>query len=80
MTVVFVPVTSSNIVALGYEAGKLYARFRGGTYEYDDVPPEVFDRLLAVDADPHGSVGSAFNEMVKRAGFPYRKLELEEAA
>ena len=46
-----VPVESSSIELVGYDAGtrELYVRFhnRGRTYVYEDVSPEQFEALLA---------------------------------
>lgn len=49
------PVSSSNLAAVGYdpETQTLAVEFRsGGTYEYYDVPQQVFDGLLS--AASHG--------------------------
>ena len=49
------PVSSSNIAAVGYDLGTqtLTIEFRsGGTYEFYDVPEEVFQGLMA--ASSHG--------------------------
>lgn len=71
-----VPVVSSNLAAVGYDPAErtLYVAFKSGAlYAYDDVPPTV--PLLLWDVYRcGGSIGSALNVYVKRAGFPYRRL------
>lgn len=77
-----VPVTSSNVAAVGYDRGarRLYVRFLaqdggfGSLYEYEGVPVEIFDVLMETE-EISGSVGRAFNELVKRGGFTYRRVE-----
>ena len=75
-------VASSNLLAVGYDPARetLYVAFKPdprrpnpALYAYADVPPEVSELLWDVHRRG-GSVGSAFNEHVKRAGFPYRRL------
>lgn len=65
-----VPVTSSNVAAVGHRGTDLFVRFRnGGLYRYEAVPAEVFRRLLAAE-----SPGKFLNAEVK----PFhvcRKLE-----
>lgn len=70
-------VDSSQIVRIGYDEETLKAqvafkdRRTGGvsaTYEYDNVPKEVVDNIIAAP-----SVGQAFNGSLK-FGFNYRKL------
>lgn len=58
-----IPVASSNIDSIGYDEDteKLRVRFNdGGTYEYQDVPGNVFTGLR--DA---ASVGSYFHNRIK---------------
>lgn len=65
------PVESSNIKALGYDPDTqvLAAEFLNGTtYHYDAVPPPIFDTLMAAE-----SKGSAFNTLVKKGGFDFKK-------
>ena len=65
------PVESSNIKALGYDPADetLQADFLNGTtYIYFAVPPKVFEDLMAAE-----SKGSAFNTLVKKGGFSFRK-------
>lgn len=77
-------VQSSNIASIGYNEvkGEMYIRFRDGSlYVYYDVPKIVYQqvkqgRLPAAvsDYNPH-SVGGTFWKMVRRAGYPYKKLQ-----
>lgn len=59
-----IPVSSSNIDAVGYEpmpVARLYVRFKNGrTYLYENVPPDVYDGLSHAP-----SVGEYFNEHIK---------------
>lgn len=49
-----IPVTSSNISAIGYEGSTLYVRFNNGSlYEYYNVPSSVYSGLMS--ASSHGS-------------------------
>lgn len=48
------PVESSAVKAVGYEDGSLFVEYKaGGVYEYEDVPTDVFMKLITAD-----SVGS----------------------
>jgi hypothetical protein len=72
-----VPVTSSRIVSVGYEADtrKLQVEFKGGrVYEYADVPPEIYTRLLEANADKDQSLGIHFHKLVKKPGYVYTRL------
>ena len=67
-----VPVSSSQISAIGYEQETLKAQVRftnGSLYEYDDVPKSTIDAVMGAD-----SVGKAFNLLMKY-GFNYRRIE-----
>lgn len=56
-----IKVESSNINAIGYEAGMLFVRFNNGlVYAYSNVPQEVYDGLTAAE-----SKGRYINESVK---------------
>lgn len=58
-----IPVTSSNIEAIGYDVGSetLSVEFKNGsTYQYFDVPERVFEELR--DA---GSVGAYLSSNIK---------------
>lgn len=66
------PVSSSNLAAVGYdeESSTLRVEFLNGTsYEYYNVPKEVFEDLLNA-----GSKGQYFNANIKKGGYPYSKL------
>ncbi len=64
-------VDSSNITALGYKEGDLFVRFKGtGTYRYKAVPLEVAARVVFAE-----SPGSTLNELVKKPGFAFEKVE-----
>ena len=45
-----IEVTSSNVIAIGYENDKLYVDFASGLYEYDDVPREVYENFLTAES------------------------------
>lgn len=58
-----IPVSSSNIAAVGYDASNYVLRVQfnnGRTYEYDDVMPNVYENLIQA-----ASVGQVFNATVK---------------
>ncbi|MEM7735375.1 MAG: KTSC domain-containing protein [Deinococcota bacterium] len=56
-----IPVDSSNIASVGYEANTLEITFNsGGTYQYKNVPESVFRELL--DAP---SKGKFFHQHIK---------------
>ena len=72
MAMEMVPVSSSQISEIGYDAEtqKAQVRFNNGSlYEYDDVPKSTIDAVIGAD-----SVGRAFNLLMK-FGFNYRRLE-----
>ena len=65
------PVSSSNLAAVGYdpETQTLAIEFQsGGTYEYYDVPQQVFDGLLST-----GSLGQYFQSNI-RGSYRYARL------
>lgn len=67
------PVTSTNLASVGYDAATstLEVEFRhGGVYQYSGVPSEVHAGLMA--ADSHGKYLDAH---VKKAGYPYKKID-----
>lgn len=53
------PLTSSNLVAAGYEASSqiLRIQFKNATYDYFGVPEFIFQNLLT--ADSHGKYHAA---------------------
>lgn len=63
-----VPVCSSNLASVGYEAGILYISFHsGGTYWYRNVPERVYRELMS--APSHGKY---FHAHIKGV-YPYGK-------
>lgn len=69
-----IPVQSSNLAGLGYDADaeELYAQFNNGSfYKYKGVPGE---EVLGVLFDPD-SQGKAFNSRIKDGAYPYEKLD-----
>lgn len=66
-----IPVSSSNIAAVGYEEGSmtLTVEFLSGTvYQYFDVSSQVYQELMAA-----GSVGTYFSQNI-RNNYRYTKL------
>ena len=66
-----VPVRSTNIAEVGYDpaARRLEIRFRGGrTYEYLNVPTDVFEGLLNAS-----SKGAYFHRRI-RGRYPTRRV------
>jgi hypothetical protein len=66
------PVTSSNLRSVGYDrhTRTLEIEFvSSGVYQYFDVPPEVFEALMAAP-----SKGAYFEQGVRKAGFKFLKL------
>ena len=64
------PVSSSNIAAVGYDAGNqtVYVQFlNGSTYAYKGVPEHEFQNLLTAP-----SVGSYLNRNFKNV-YPYER-------
>ena len=68
-----IPVESSQIAAVGYDAGtqKLQVRFKHGNslYEYSDVDQGTYDAMMA----PGTSVGSFHSSNIKGC-FAYERL------
>jgi hypothetical protein len=60
MGVQMIPVSSSTIVAVGYDsaAQQLLVEFRNGTYVYYAVPKYVYDGLMS--AYSHGEYHAAY--------------------
>ena len=65
-----VPVSSSNLVAVGYDPTThiLRIQFRRGVYDYYDVPENVYRGLM--NASSHGEYHAAY---IKNA-YRYRNL------
>lgn len=67
-----VAVESSELRSVAYERETrvLEVRFvKGERYQYFQVPPSVFDRLLAAE-----SKGRFFNEHVRNAGYRFERV------
>jgi hypothetical protein len=69
---------SGHLKAMGYdkETRILKVRFPGGaTYQYRDVPPEVYEKLLAANKGiQNRSLGQEFHALVIKGGFKYEKI------
>ena len=65
-----VPVSSSNLVAVGYDAATqtLRIQFHSGTYDYYNVPEHVYHGLLNAP-----SKGQYHHNHIKHA-YPYRRI------
>lgn len=76
VNVEFTPVKSSNIKAVGHLIGMgLYVDFHNGRrYRYPDAPSSVHDALVAESKKKGGSVGRAFQRLVKDAGFSFEEV------
>lgn len=63
-------VNSSNIDEITWEDQTLTVTFKNGrTYDYQDVPTELYDALVAEAWKPDGSVGTVFNRLVRQGPF-----------
>jgi len=51
------------------EKGIIVGEFKTGTYQYSEVPANVFVELLAAK-----SKGKFFNEHIKKSGYPFVRL------
>ncbi|MFZ2493226.1 MAG: KTSC domain-containing protein [Thermoanaerobaculia bacterium] len=68
----YVPVSSTNIVAVAYDAttSTLGVRFHSGSeYEYRNVPVSIFIGLRSST-----SAGTYFDQNVRKAGFSFRQV------
>jgi hypothetical protein len=68
----YIPVSSTTVSAVGYdrETNTLGVRFQNGTeYHYFGVPEEIFVGLQSA-----GSVGSYFDQCVKKPGYAYTRV------
>ena len=78
MAIALIPIVSSQIAAVGYDAATrvLVIKFRASgrmaeaIYSYDGVPPELATGLIAAE-----SPGSYFHRHIRRGQFRYRRLE-----
>ena len=65
-----VPVSSSNLVSVGYEPASetLEVEFRHGVYQYYNVPQIVYEQLMHAP-----SIGSFFSTNIRNA-FAYSRV------
>lgn len=66
------PVSSSNLAAIGYDYDTAVLRIeflKGGLYEYQGVPSEVYEGFMSAS-----SKGTYFDQNIKKGGYPYQKL------
>lgn len=65
-----VPVSSSNLVAVGYDKANkiLRVQFNSGIYDYYDVPESIYDGLLSAQ-----SKGQYHSSFIKHS-FRYSKI------
>ena len=66
------PVSSSNLAAVGYiaETATLRIQFlHGGVYDYQGVSAEIHEALMAAP-----SKGQYFDQFIKKGGYPYNKI------
>jgi len=65
------PVNSSNIISIGYDAAKkiLEIEFKNGIYQYFEVPPKVYQKLM--ESKSHGKF---FYSNIKNAGYSFKKI------
>ncbi len=56
------PVTSSNVISIGYDASTetLEVEFQNGVYQYYDVPQPIHDEMIAAE-----SIGKFLNVCIK---------------
>ncbi len=73
----FVPVVSAALTAVNFDrrAGRLVIQFGEKFYEYEGVPGEAVLDFMFAD-----SIGSEFDKLVKKGGFPFRQITAEAAA
>ena len=65
-----IPVSSSNVVSVGYDEPSLTleVEYRAGVYQYTGVPPETYSDLMNA-----GSIGAFMNDVIK-PNFPYTQV------
>ncbi|MDM8127586.1 KTSC domain-containing protein [Paraclostridium benzoelyticum] len=65
-----IPVSSSNLVSVGYDPQSMTLRvqFNSGTYDYYNVPKNIFDGLLAAT-----SKGSYHHSFIKNS-FRFKRI------
>jgi hypothetical protein len=67
-----IPVSSSNLTAVGYDAENAILRIQfhsSGLYDYHGVSEDVYQALLAA-----GSKGQFFDQNIKKGGYPFTKV------
>ena len=67
-----IPVSSSNLAAVGYDTDSATLRIQfhhGGIYDYQGIPGDVYEGLMNA-----GSKGQFFDKFIKKGGYPYSKL------
>lgn len=70
------PISSSQITAIGWnpDTQRLVAQFGESFYEYDGVPART--AAIIMFSESHGI---AFDQLVKKGGYPYRRITRELA-
>ncbi|WIF96213.1 KTSC domain-containing protein [Caminicella sporogenes] len=65
-----IPVSSSNLVAVGYDRNSrtLVIRFHNGTYAYSGVPEEIYKGLLNASSKGH------YHHVYIKNSYPYRRI------
>lgn len=71
-----VNVVSSNVTAIGWDEDKqrLVVQFGDSFYEYDNVDAITAARVIFAD-----SIGKAFQQHIRGAGVPMRKIDARTA-
>jgi hypothetical protein len=68
-----VGVASTNLAAVGYKKGTSELRVEflksGAVYQYDGVPEGVYNEIIT-----GSSAGEAFDSLVKKGGYAYRRI------
>ena len=64
-----IPVSSSNLVSVGYESGTLEVEFKDSIYQYHNVPESLYRGLMSAS-----SKGSYLDQYIKKAGFLYTQI------
>jgi hypothetical protein len=67
-----IPVSSSNLTAIGYTAETATLRIQfvhGGIYDYQGIPSDLYEALMAAP-----SKGQYFDQYVKKGGYPFSKV------
>ena len=65
-----IPVSSNNLVSVGYESRTLEVYFHDGSvYQYHYVPDNIYRGLMGAS-----SKGTYLDQHIKKAGFSYTKI------